>query len=438
MLGWWGVNRAFGVRHELGWVDSERKTLPPWEPLPLPADNAADAYAAAIGLLPAGGEARAVSDWLTAVAQGDAAGAAELLPEVRDCVGKSAGALAKMHEAASKDYVSPAEPDVDQTKPWLRGYRSLAEVAAARAYLAHLDGDDRSALAAVEDGYALGVKTPRGGGLIEASAGANFVAIVQRRATEVLLSRTVPPRVLRAHAERVRRIRGEVWPFARIAHFEGAQSLLAADAVASGGMPAHHVHAPDDDGPHAPDISEISDLGNDWMLATGARKSREWLEDRYARYVEELAKPPGESRFRELAGRAEADARVRNDWLAELLMPHDLRDAFDKYARMLVHLEADETISCLEACKRERGAYPASLAELVPDYMPDVPQDPWTGKPLVYRLTPERYTLYAVGPNGVDDGGVTEGGGSMEPDLVIVPVPPPRQMTTSPLPGPGP
>jgi hypothetical protein len=99
----------------------------------------------------------------------------------------------------------------------------------------------------------------------------------------------------------------------------------------------------------------------------------------------------------------------------------------DQGAKMITYLAADETIACLEAYRKEKGSYPVSLAKLVPDYMPDLPLDPWTGKPLIYRLTPPRYTLYAVGPNGVDDGGVTEGRGSMEPDLVIVPIPPPRQ-----------
>jgi hypothetical protein len=36
-----------------------------------------------------------------------------------------------------------------------------------------------------------------------------------------------------------------------------------------------------------------------------------------------------------------------------------------------------------------------------------VPEDPYTGRPLSYRLTDDGAVTYATGPNGVDDGGVT-------------------------------
>ena len=52
------------------------------------------------------------------------------------------------------------------------------------------------------------------------------------------------------------------------------------------------------------------------------------------------------------------------------------------------------------------GREPASLAELVPALLPAVPVDPYSGKPLVYRLDPKGFVLYSVGPNGRDDGGV--------------------------------
>jgi hypothetical protein len=415
-LGWWGVTRALGVRHELGWIDAERRKLPPWEPLPTPSDNALEAYEQAFVLLPAGGR-DAVCDWQVAFAQEEAAEVARLLPEARACVAQSAAALAKLHEAAGQEYVSPAVPDIDQPKDWLARHDDLACFAPARAYAAHLDGDDRTAFAAVEDGYALGVKAPRGGGLREADAGAAYVAIVQRLSTSVLLSGTAPADALRAHARRMREIRGEVWPFERTVRFERARSLSAANAVATRRVPAHRLYMADDELPGP------ADRARNWMLAAGASESREWLEDRYARYVEELDKPVSESRFRELAKQSEADMEVRHDRLAELLMP-DFDRAVDRRAETLVDLAADETIACLEVYKKENGSYPASLETLVPSYMPEVPLDPWTGKPLIYRLTPERYMLYAVGPNGLDDGGVSEWRGSTEPDLVIVPVPP--------------
>ena len=51
------------------------------------------------------------------------------------------------------------------------------------------------------------------------------------------------------------------------------------------------------------------------------------------------------------------------------------------------------------------GGYPSSLADLVPRWVPDVPPDPFTGKPFIYRRTATGYLLYSVGPDGTDDGG---------------------------------
>lgn len=63
------------------------------------------------------------------------------------------------------------------------------------------------------------------------------------------------------------------------------------------------------------------------------------------------------------------------------------------------------------ACGLERywlvnKKYPATLAELEPQYINKIPHDLCTGEPLHYRVNGDgNYTLYSVGFNGVDDGG---------------------------------
>jgi hypothetical protein len=56
--------------------------------------------------------------------------------------------------------------------------------------------------------------------------------------------------------------------------------------------------------------------------------------------------------------------------------------------------------------KQDKGNYPESLEELVTlDYLKELPLDPWSDKPLVYRKTDGDFILYSVGWNFVDDGG---------------------------------
>lgn len=65
----------------------------------------------------------------------------------------------------------------------------------------------------------------------------------------------------------------------------------------------------------------------------------------------------------------------------------------------------------LEIHYQENGAYPARLEDLVPSILPELPMDPFSGRPYGYRLptgdgtTYGSYTLYSVGGDGVDDAG---------------------------------
>jgi hypothetical protein len=64
----------------------------------------------------------------------------------------------------------------------------------------------------------------------------------------------------------------------------------------------------------------------------------------------------------------------------------------------------------LERHRRRTGAFPETLAALVPTEIAAVPKDLYTGKSLIYKLRGEGYLLYSVGENGADDGGTDAGG----------------------------
>ena len=51
------------------------------------------------------------------------------------------------------------------------------------------------------------------------------------------------------------------------------------------------------------------------------------------------------------------------------------------------------------------GRPPATLKELIPTYLPAVPQDPFAPKPLVYQVKGKTARIYSRGPDGDDDGG---------------------------------
>lgn len=65
----------------------------------------------------------------------------------------------------------------------------------------------------------------------------------------------------------------------------------------------------------------------------------------------------------------------------------------------------------LFAIRGQSGAFP----QLLP---PATPDDPFTGKPYLYRVEGRRFVLYSVGPNGIDEGGGRNVGGTRKSDDV--------------------
>jgi hypothetical protein len=70
----------------------------------------------------------------------------------------------------------------------------------------------------------------------------------------------------------------------------------------------------------------------------------------------------------------------------------------------------------LEVYRREHGAWPESLDALSPQYLPRVPVDRMTGKPLRYVVRDDRPVVYSVGADLDDDGGRWPAGRSAEWD----------------------
>jgi hypothetical protein len=92
-----------------------------------------------------------------------------------------------------------------------------------------------------------------------------------------------------------------------------------------------------------------------------------------------------------------------------------LVELFDGYGWHLLMARMEcERIVRLDLCRLalalagyldEHHAYPRTLAELCPKYLAALPNDPFSGKGLIYKPEEVGYLLYSVGPNGADDGG---------------------------------
>jgi hypothetical protein len=84
-----------------------------------------------------------------------------------------------------------------------------------------------------------------------------------------------------------------------------------------------------------------------------------------------------------------------------------LPSAFLSEARLDARLGAAELALALRIYKEKTGWYPIQLAQLVPDTLPELPKDPFTGKDFKYKTRGNSFIIYSLGDNLKDDDGVS-------------------------------
>ena len=80
-----------------------------------------------------------------------------------------------------------------------------------------------------------------------------------------------------------------------------------------------------------------------------------------------------------------------------------------RYLRMIVDLRKAKLVTALALFQLDKEAYPKSLTEIVPAYLPQMPVDPFSGEAFRYQSQSggRDYSLYSVGPDRADQQGAT-------------------------------
>jgi hypothetical protein len=74
--------------------------------------------------------------------------------------------------------------------------------------------------------------------------------------------------------------------------------------------------------------------------------------------------------------------------------------AIESGDEFISQLNAAELAVALRRFRLDRGAYPDDLSALAPEYLANVPIDPFTGRPPVYTRKGAGFELHAEGPKG--------------------------------------
>ena len=77
-----------------------------------------------------------------------------------------------------------------------------------------------------------------------------------------------------------------------------------------------------------------------------------------------------------------------------------------KQIELIAQLRVAQTALAVERFRMEKGHLPERLEEIAPTYIPTLPQDPYSGKSLQYKLTTGGFRVYSIGANKMDENGL--------------------------------
>jgi hypothetical protein len=104
--------------------------------------------------------------------------------------------------------------------------------------------------------------------------------------------------------------------------------------------------------------------------------------------------------------RISADAeRLARDKVLTKLLPPSLNIICESQRRRHAQVRCMAVALAVERFRRKHGGWPESLAKLTPEFLKEVPLDPFDGRPLRYRQVEDGGVVYSVGPDRRDNGG---------------------------------
>jgi hypothetical protein len=150
-------------------------------------------------------------------------------------------------------------------------------------------------------------------------------------------------------------------------------------------------------------ISSWERLQGIYLRAT-SKQSHAWILRNWSEFIRSIELPEPERAARQLElGKQAAQA----PGLAKMLMPA-VHKTLDAHRRSEAQVRCAIAGLAAERFRRERDCWPKSLTELCPEFLAQVPDDPYSGKPLQLRVAADGIVIYSVGPDGKQAGDYQE------------------------------
>jgi hypothetical protein len=152
-----------------------------------------------------------------------------------------------------------------------------------------------------------------------------------------------------------------------------------------------------------------------WLALSTSETTKANLESAYAHLIKFAETPEDASACDNFIQAFEAQYEGKHTFwkvqdplgflYAQLFVPWHKHVNF-RHAERIAALRATQAVIAIRQFQQANARPPESLGELVPQFLPSVPEDPFDHKPLRYiRKSDTAWAVYSVGRNRIDDGG---------------------------------
>jgi hypothetical protein len=298
-------------------------------------------------------------------------------------VKQNAGALNMMRQGLKQSYQQPALRSWSAMLPFLSRFRELARRLIVESKAHALRGNHAEAANSALDAMHFGHQIPRGGPIITGLVGQAIQSLGRNQLLDVLPH--LNAQGCKQAARRLEKIRAMQVSYAHVLREEkwmGQAGLLEV------------MKKPDWATQFSMVIGTAPDFWQAWRFRlVGKRRVLDNYTDFMDKSIAEAEKPYAKAR----------EVPLPDDAVNQALVPLFSNACFS-FARNETGASLALVALALRAYRLEKGAYPASLSALVPNYLKVIPLDGFgSGETLRYQKQGAGYKLWSIGPDKQDN-----------------------------------
>lgn len=359
----------------------------------------------------------------TVFGESPAGGLREGFPELVEWVARNEGPLELVVAASRRERFfspllvrAPSTRLLDATLDAVQGYREAARLLRTRALLRLESGDVDGAVDDAIACHRLGRLVGRHPTMIGYLIGAAIEALAAETSEAIVLSGKLDPEGAKRFRRELERLPAAADAADTIDRGERLVSLDAvlqmANGTGAGAAPVGVLPGTSrglDKNVSLRTFNRSYDRQVEAMREGDSRERTKKL-DALAKESRTVAGPrPTEMAWAVLTGSRVALSKHLSNVLVSLLTPA-VAQAQVAEDRTAMRARLTRVGAALAEYRAVEGEYPETLEVLRANYLAEIPEDFYADAPLKYRRVGDAFVVYAIGPNGRDDGGRTPGG----------------------------